>query len=463
MNRIIKIGVWIALVVVSLLADVSPCRAATPDSLVYSFYFRLGDAMLMADYRGNKQNFEALEQWMTPENIARISEVKVVGSASPEGSLALNNRLALMRAQAVRKYILWRWKINDKEAVVAIRQDNYLAAWILAVENDSKVPHKDKVLEILNSEASLQTKWTTIQRLPGGVSQYIKLSIFPQLRNSVACIVTLKEPLSETATTKIIDTAPSSENLIRGQDSTIRDSTSLVTTPTATPTATPTTTVVAEHPNGEATKTINEQTVVNEGNNLLPKEPGKLLRPLFAIKTNLLFDAATLVNIELEIPIGERWSVAGEWICPWWLWEKKQNCLQALSGNIEGKYWFGNRQVMSNGQPRPVMTGWHAGLYAGGGYYDLEHNKVGYQGEFFIAAGISGGYAHTINKNGSLRMEYSLGIGYMQTRYRKYDAEQDANGNWHLYRSSNGRYTWIGPTRARISLVWMISSKKKER
>ncbi|WP_394369748.1 DUF3575 domain-containing protein, partial [Bacteroides propionicigenes] len=32
-------------------------------------------------------------------------------------------------------------------------------------------------------------------------------------------------------------------------------------------------------------------------------------RPLFALKTNLLFDAALMPNIELELPIGKRWSL----------------------------------------------------------------------------------------------------------------------------------------------------------
>lgn len=35
--------------------------------------------------------------------------------------------------------------------------------------------------------------------------------------------------------------------------------------------------------------------------------PGKSRRrPLFAVKTNLLFDAALMPNIELEVPIGKR-------------------------------------------------------------------------------------------------------------------------------------------------------------
>ena len=173
-------------------------------------------------------------------------------------------------------------------------------------------------------------------------------------------------------------------------------------------------------------------------------------KPFLAVKTNLLFDAATALNVALEVPIGPRWSVAGESIFPWWLWEKQQYCLQMLSGNLEGRYWFGNRDN------RPQMTGWFAGLHVGGGYFDIEWGKRGYQGEFYITTGLSGGYAHTISKRGNRRMEYSLGAGYLSTRYREYNPLRGADGQWHLVRQQSGRYTWIGPTRASISLVWMF-------
>ena len=176
------------------------------------------------------------------------------------------------------------------------------------------------------------------------------------------------------------------------------------------------------------------------------------LRPLFAAKTNLLFDALTALNVELEVPIGQRWSVAGEWIFPWWVTKDNGNALQILSGNVEGKYWFGDRTK------RPVMTGWFAGLYAGGGLYDLQYRNNGYQGEFYIAAGVSGGFAHTINKSGTLRMEYSLGIGYLQTEYRYYEGVEQ---NEFLVWQYDGRYSWLGPTRAKVSLVWMLNAKQK--
>lgn len=178
------------------------------------------------------------------------------------------------------------------------------------------------------------------------------------------------------------------------------------------------------------------------------------------LKTNLIYDIILTPNIEVEVPISKKWSVAGEWIFPWWIVDDgsatSSRCrLQLLNLNVEGKYWLGNRKR------HDLLTGWYCGLYSGAGLYDLEYKASGYQGEFFIAAGVSSGYAHTINKSGSLRMEYSLGLGYMKTKYRHYESMWGADNVWHPVRESDGTYTWMGPTRVRVSLAWMVGKKKR--
>ena len=40
------------------------------------------------------------------------------------------------------------------------------------------------------------------------------------------------------------------------------------------------------------------------------------------MKTNLLYDLGSAVNAGIEIPMRERWSLAMEWVFPWWLFEK---------------------------------------------------------------------------------------------------------------------------------------------
>ncbi|MFI3266420.1 MAG: DUF3575 domain-containing protein [Rikenellaceae bacterium] len=184
------------------------------------------------------------------------------------------------------------------------------------------------------------------------------------------------------------------------------------------------------------------------------------LKPLFAVKTNLLFDALTLINVEVEVPIKDRWSIAGEFIFPWWTWDNKQldsrrHRIQLLNGTLEARYWLTSRA------DKEILTGWFAGLYGGAGVYDFEYDKKGYQGEVMIAAGISGGYAHTINKSKTLRMEYSLGVGLLRTKYRYYEVDCYYDNRWHPMKEREGIYTWIGPTRAKVSLSWLINYSKK--
>lgn len=181
----------------------------------------------------------------------------------------------------------------------------------------------------------------------------------------------------------------------------------------------------------------------------------------FALKTNLLYDIALMPSIEIEVPIGDSWSIAGEWMFPWWLWEQDQNCIQVLAGTLEARYWIThNKKYLDSGADYNPLSGWFVGLYGGGGLYDLELEEVGYQGEYYIATGVSLGYVHPFSK--SLLMEFSLGVGYLKTDYRKYEAQySDVDNKWHLIRQYNGSKTWIGPTKAKISLVWYPHFKKK--
>lgn len=55
----------------------------------------------------------------------------------------------------------------------------------------------------------------------------------------------------------------------------------------------------------------------------------KIIRPI-ALKTNLLFDVATIINIEAEVPLSKKVSVAAEWMFPWWLSNSHQRSLQLM-------------------------------------------------------------------------------------------------------------------------------------
>ncbi len=177
---------------------------------------------------------------------------------------------------------------------------------------------------------------------------------------------------------------------------------------------------------------------------------------LFALKSNMLFWVAGAPNFGIEYPINDRWSVCGDYVAPWSSSFATGLYYQLMMINAEGRYWFGDRKG------KPVMTGFFTGLYAGGGYYDfmLDNTRTGIQGEFYIMAGASAGYAHSISSNDRLRLEYALGLGYVQTRYRKYhwdhfDYMLDAP------RTQTWKTSIFGPTQAKVSLVWMLYTNRK--
>ena len=121
-------------------------------------------------------------------------------------------------------------------------------------------------------------------------------------------------------------------------------------------------------------------------------------------------------------------------------------------GLLEGRYWLGNRTI------RQTLTGHFLGFYAGGGKYDLQWKEKGYQGEFYIASGISYGYAVPVASR--LNLEFSIGIGLLRTDYKHYRAID--NYRTLLWQNS-GNYTWFGPTKGKISLVWLLGRKQKGR
>ena len=177
---------------------------------------------------------------------------------------------------------------------------------------------------------------------------------------------------------------------------------------------------------------------------------------LFALKSNALFWVAGAPNFGIEYPFNDRWSICGDYVAPWTSSFATGLYYQLLMVNAEARYWFGKREN------RPVMTGWFAGASVGGGYYDfmLNNKKKGIQGEFYILAGLSAGYSHSISSNDRVRLEYALGLGYLQTRYRKY--------TWDFFdymldapREQVWQTSIFGPTQAKVSLVWLLYTKRK--
>ena len=402
------------------------------------FAFALDSSVLDSKFRANEATFASFTQKINEllqDSTVTIDKIIITSKASPEGDVRYNKRLSEKRSNSVKAFI----DENVDISLDLLEIHNIGVAWDMLQDmvTESKIENKSEILHIINnvpeetwSRANPTDRWLTLtdsrnkhlMDLHYGIPyRQMEKDFFPSMRSSSVVSIYYRRRLGPVIPKKI-------DRIERI---------------------------------GEIKKLENLEKAVTDLPFTIPSTPAKEIsfekQPLFAVKTNLLFDVATITNVELEVPVSKRWSVAGEWIFPWWVTKDNGNALQVLSGNIEGKYWLGSD---SERAISPVMTGWFAGLYAGGGLYDLQYRNNGYQGEFYIAAGLSGGYAHTINKSGSLRMEYSLGLGYMKTNYRYYEGREN---NKFLVWQYNGSYRWLGPTKAKVSLVWLINRNRRKR
>jgi hypothetical protein len=177
-------------------------------------------------------------------------------------------------------------------------------------------------------------------------------------------------------------------------------------------------------------------------------EPRKIV---VAARTNLLVPA---LNVGVEVPIGNNWSVGADYYYPW-IWPKKdnKNCFEFLGWGIEGRYWFGKNRTQFN-----RLQGHSVGVYGYVGYYDFERNFHGHQGEY-VNVGVDYTYAMAVGKRKSLHLEFSLGLGYIYSKARKYTVIESQGPLISDKITKNIRF--FGPTKANISLVVPIFQKVK--
>ena len=371
-------------------------------------YFRFDKAVVDSGYMDNARTLHHLGEVLSNPRLAdRIDSINILSFASPEGDRLHNERLARQRSVAVKGYLVWKYPHLDQHRIHPRPQGENWQEFRRLITEDRELPNRDEVLQILDRVPDADRCKALLRKLDGGSSyRYINDRLLRYLRNASVCTVWMRP---ETLPALPPPAAPRLEQTLR--------------------------TPVAEIP---ATPSARPLSAVRK-------------RPLFALKTNLLFDAALMPNVEIEVPLGKRWSLNAEYMFPWWLFEDGKYALQILMGGLEGRYWLGSRNR------REVLTGHFLGLYAGGGKYDLQWKESGYQGEFFIAAGISYGWATRIARN--LNLEFNIGIGVLRTDYRHYHAQ---NRYQTLLWQENGRYTWLGPTKAKISLVWLLKGKSQK-
>lgn len=165
---------------------------------------------------------------------------------------------------------------------------------------------------------------------------------------------------------------------------------------------------------------------------------------IWSLKTNMLYDLALIPNVGVDVYVGKQWSVAANWMYGWWSKRSKDKFWRAYGGDVEVRRWFGKKAT------EKPLQGHHVGVYGQLLTYDFTFNGRGYLGDkWSYAFGVSYGYSLPIARK--LNLDFNIGVGYLGGEYKEYK-RIEGHSVWQATKNRQ----WFGPTKAEVSLVWLL-------
>ena len=410
-------------------ASASKANTAKGQAVVY---YSLSEDFIRPGHMNNGLNLKEIRRILSnPEN--RQQTIVLEGAASPEGPVSINNRLGIARAENLANWIIGQFPDMEGKIEVRSKGEDWegLASSIANCETLSD-DAKNELLNIINSNETPENKEALLKA--HAAYGTVESDCLPYIR--FARIVGSENMIDNAA-----DNTPAQEPEIE--------------------------------PAAEEAENIPETEAIaaNEGNGNVQGQDGNIAgsgikytnigrNMIVAAKTNLLYDAVSALNFEVEIPIADRFSIMAEDVFPWWETGNKY-CFQLWEMGVEARYWFKPWKTVG----MEKLRGWFVGPYVMSAKYDFQFDKsINYQGEFW-SAGVTGGFAMPIGKKKKANLEFSLSMGYMESPFRHYQPTDDYT---KLIKdpSNNGTFYNIFkyPTKAKISLVLPIGipTQKKE-
>lgn len=398
-------------------------------------YFRIGKSAIDPYYRDNAARLQRFEELLRPAmDDSIVDKILIHSYASPDGSSQVNERLCRERCNSLVDYMTGRLGV-DSSFIESIAEGVAWDELRRMVADDASIPYRDEILEALdtpvwvydNRGRVVDSRKKRLMDLRGGRPyRYLYENVFPDLRNGLAIQINYRvdreNDAAEAARLKAEAEAEEQRRLAAEEAARIARQ-------------------QAEAEAAEAARIAVAQTVENDAQET-DSEPIHRL----AVKTNMIYDALLMPNLELEYRIDDRWSVALEADVAWWHNNRRHKYYQIAMMAPEGRYWFKSYKP---------WHGHYVGLFAGGGKYDLENGARGYKGEGFLT-GASYGFMFPIARN--LSLEAEVGIGYLYTRYSEY---LPLDGHYLFQKRSRTNY--FGPLKVKFSIVWRLWDDNKKK
>lgn len=410
-----QLGIFVRILIflcLPLLAKAQQLDTFQSDSSVvmrFRIFYPVNETDIHEDYMDNANQLHRIRKYL--EKSPKIDSITIFSYASPEGSYAVNKRLSRERGKTAKQYLLTliptERHLPDSLFIVDPTAENWEG---LREKIYYQYQHddKDEILAILDrADITDERRKVLLKRLNGGRSwQYIVKEIMPHLRYATWVSVWQRIKV---------------DRVIEGPVN-LRVAFPEIEQPVLKPIP------------------MSSPVMVEEDTFMV------------SIKSNLLFDMMTALNVEAEVPIGNHWSVMMEDVFPWWEHDNKY-CFQLWEMGVEGRYWFRNNKYHSQ-----RLKGHFTGVYTMSGIYDFQWDtNLCTQGEFW-SVGVTYGYSRRISK--LFNLEFSISCGYLSSAYRRY---YPSEGYEVLYRDRReGRMDYWGPTKLKISLVMPIRFLKKK-
>lgn len=167
------------------------------------------------------------------------------------------------------------------------------------------------------------------------------------------------------------------------------------------------------------------------------------------LRTNALYWLALSPNIGVELQTDMGIAFLADYVGAWWNSNKSHRYWSNYACHLEGRYYLG-----ANKQTTPYK-GHHIGVYGYLATYDFEFGNKGYQCPDLtktFSVGVSYGWSMPVNKR--LSFDFTIGIGYLQSRYTEYVPSE----TWYKA-TGHKKLNWFGPTKLEATLVWNINNK----
>lgn len=314
--------------------------------------------------------------YMMADSIAAIRDngvlrsVEIVGSASPDGSLQLNSRLAAKRADGVKRFIIARASVDTTFISVRTIAENWELLSTIISGDSSRFADSMRAIAATREPESREESLRNLSK--GSQWRIFATEVFPKLR--LVAVTVKSSPAPQPAPASQPET---------GSSVFISD--------------------------GDDAEAAPRQAEGNYGDAASADAPCPA-RHLY-LKSNAPAWAMLWVNIAAELDVAPHWSVALPVYYSGFNYFTGHTKFRTFAVQPEARYWW-----------RGDNMGWFIGAHFGLAYYNVafggDHRYQDHGKDTpALGGGVSGGFRFLLTADGRWSMEASLGAGVYRLDY----------------------------------------------